>query len=162
MTNGLVRVVALAAAVVALAMPASAQVFTGRIDLKIVDSTGAVLPGVTVELSGQERHVAVTDAIGEAHFLNLAPGTYVVTARLQSFADYTNNNVAVAAGASVPLRVTMALAGVESAVTVTGETPTIDPKKTTTSTSVTQAELQELANEIVQRTLQACRRATNI
>jgi hypothetical protein len=140
----LVRIIAFAVSIVALALPASAQVFTGRIDLKIVDSTGAVLPGVTVDLSGQERHSAVTDQSGEAHFLNLAPGTYVVTAKLQSFADYTNNNVAVTAGASVPLRVTMSLAGVESTVTVTGETPSIDPKKTATSTTVNRLDLQEL------------------
>src|SRR5690349_6333086 len=118
MKTNWVRIVALAAAFLALALPASAQVFTGRIDMKLVDSTGAVLPGATVELSGQERHNAVTDTSGEAHFLNLSPGTYVVTAKLQSFADYTNNSVVVAAGASVPLRVTMALASVESSVVV--------------------------------------------
>jgi hypothetical protein len=135
---------AITIAIVALAMPAAAQVFTGRIDLKIVDATGAVLPGATIELSGQERHSTVTDASGEAHFLNLAPGTYVVTAKLQGFGDYTNNNVVVSAGASVPLRVTMSVAAVESAVTVTGATPVIDPKKTTTSTTVANVELQEL------------------
>jgi hypothetical protein len=140
----LVGIIVVALVIVAGAIPSAAQVFTGRIDVKIVDSTGAVLPGVTVELSGQERHSAVTDAVGEAHFLNLAPGTYTVAARLQSFADYTNNNVAVAAGASVPLRVTMAIAGVNSAVVVTGESPTIDPKKTTVSTNVSQLELQSL------------------
>jgi hypothetical protein len=131
-------------AIVALAMPASAQVFTGRIDLRIVDSTGAVLPGVTIELSGQERHSTVTDGSGEAHFLNLAPGTYVVAAKLQGFGDYTNNNVVVAAGASVPLRVTMSVAGIETAVVVVDDTPAIDPKKTTTSTTVPHLELQEI------------------
>lgn len=142
MKNGLVRIVALAIAIVALAVPASAQVFTGRIDVKVADSTGAVLPGVTVELTGQERHSAVTDASGEAHFLNLAPGTYNVSAKLQGFGDYANNNIPVTAGGSVPLRVTLSVAGVESAVTVTGEAPVIDPKKTATSTSVTRTELQ--------------------
>jgi hypothetical protein len=55
------------------AMPAAAQVFTGRIDIAVVDSTGAVLPGVMVELSGDQMATAVTDARGEARFLNLAP-----------------------------------------------------------------------------------------
>ena len=54
------------------AMPASAQVYTGRIDVTAVDSTGAVLPGVTVEISGTQNATQVTDARGEAHFLNLA------------------------------------------------------------------------------------------
>ena len=78
----LVRIMTCAIALLALAMPGAAQQFTGRIDLKIIDSTGGVLPGVTVELSGQEQHTAVTDASGEAHFLNLSPGTYRVTAKL--------------------------------------------------------------------------------
>ena len=48
MMNSLVRIAVVAAVIVALVKPASAQVFTGRIDVKIVDSTGGVLPGVTV------------------------------------------------------------------------------------------------------------------
>ena len=135
---------AAAAAIVAFALPASAQVYTGRIDVTIADSTGAVLPGVTVELTGPQTHTAVTDASGEAHFLNLAPGTYNVSAKLEGFGAYANNNVVVAAGASVPLRVTMAVAGLESAVQVTAESPVIDPKKMTTSTSVTNQQLQEI------------------
>ncbi len=142
--NRLARVMVLAVALVAFASPASAQVFTGRIDVTIADTTGAVLPGVTVELTGQETHSAVTDASGEAHFLNLAPGTYAVAAKLQGFSDYMNNTVAVTAGGSVPLRVTLGVAGLASSVEVTAETPTIDPKKMTTSTNVTNQELQEL------------------
>ena len=49
----------------------SAQVSTGRIDAAVADSTGAVLPGVTVDISGPQNQSAVTDALGEAHFLNL-------------------------------------------------------------------------------------------
>ncbi|HVC19988.1 MAG TPA: hypothetical protein VNE16_07915, partial [Vicinamibacterales bacterium] len=58
-----------------LAVPASAQVYTGRIDVTVKDATGAVLPGVTVDISGPENQEAVTDALGEAHFLNLSVGT---------------------------------------------------------------------------------------
>ena len=62
--------------------------------MTVADTTGAVLPGVTVELTGQETHSAVT----------------------------------VATGASVPLRVTLGVAGLASSVEVTAETPVIDPK----------------------------------
>ena len=65
-----------------VAAPAAAQVYTGRIDVTIKDGTGAVLPGVTVEAVGTQTDVAVTDAQGEAHFVNLAPGRYTVTAKL--------------------------------------------------------------------------------
>src|SRR5688500_12847087 len=142
--NRLARVMVLAAALVAFASPASAQVFTGRIDVTVADTTGAVLPGVTVELTGQQTQSAVTDASGEAHFLNLAPGTYAVAAKLQGFSDYMNNTVQVVAGGSVPLRVTLGVAGLASSVEVTADTPTIDPKKMTTSTNVTNEELQQI------------------
>ena len=140
----LVRLLVLAAAVLAFATPSSAQVFTGRIDVTVSDSTGAVLPGVTVELTGPQNRTGVTDASGEARFLNLAPGTYAVAAKLQGFADYMNNSVAVTTGGTVPLRVTLAVAGLASAVEVTAETPVIDPKRMTTSTNVTNQQLQEI------------------
>ena len=38
--------------VLSLAMPCSAQVFTGRVDVTVADSTGAMLPGATVDLTG--------------------------------------------------------------------------------------------------------------
>src|SRR5919112_5119033 len=57
------------------ANPASAQVFTGRIDVTVQDGTGAVLPGVTVEVSGPQNESTATDPQGDAHFLNLPPGT---------------------------------------------------------------------------------------
>ena len=72
---------ALAAALLA-ASSASAQVFTGRIDVTVQDGTGAVLPGVTVEVSGPQNQNTVTDPQGEAHFLSLPPGTYQVKASL--------------------------------------------------------------------------------
>ena len=140
----LARMLAVAAALVAFAMPASAQVYTGRIDIVVADSTGAVLPGVTVELGGQQTATAVTDANGEARFLNLAPGTYRVTAKLEGFTDYVNNDIAVVAGGAVPLRVALGLAGLAEGVEVTAETPVIDTKKMTTSTNVTNEQLQEI------------------
>ena len=122
----------------------AAQTFTGRVDVTITDSTGAVLPGVTVDLTGPQNRTAVSDAQGEVHFLNLAPGTYGVSAKLQGFGDFMSSNVVVLTGAVVPLRVVMAVAGLESAVQVTAETPTIDPKRTAVATNVTNAELQEI------------------
>jgi hypothetical protein len=144
MSFRMARLMVIIAALVALAAPSSAQVFTGRIDVTVADSTGAVLPGVSVELSGQQTATAVTDAKGEAHFLNLSPGSYTVNARLQGFNDYRNENVPVVAGASVPLRVSLAIAGVATQVEVTADTPLMDPKKQTTSTNVTLEELQNI------------------
>lgn len=144
MRLGKARWLALAAVLFAFAAPASAQVYTGRIDVAVADSTGAILPGVTIDVTGPQNRTATTDAMGEAHFLNLPPGTYVVTAKLQGFNDYTNKNVPVGAGVSVPLKIVLAVAGVAAQVEVTAETPVVDPKRLTTSTNVALQELQEI------------------
>ena len=123
---------------------AAAQVFTGRIDVTVQDSTGAQLPGVTVEITGPQNQSSVTDGIGEAHFLNLAPGTYQVKATLQGFSEFTNRNVPVGAGVTVPLRVSLVVAGVAEQVNVVGETPVIDVKRQAVSTNVTVDELQNI------------------
>jgi hypothetical protein len=126
------------------AMPASAQVYTGRIDVTAVDSTGAVLPGVTIEISGTQNATQVTDARGEAHFLNLAPGNYTVSGKLTGFGDYKNAAVAVAAGAIVNLKATMSVGGVTATENVKAETPMLDTKKEVVSTNVSLDELQKI------------------
>jgi hypothetical protein len=128
----------------AFAAPSAAQVSTGRIDATVSDSTGAVLPGVTVDISGPQNHTAVTDTLGEAHFLNLSPGTYTVSAKLSGFSDYLNKNVPVETGASVPLKIALSVAGVSTQVQVTSEAPIVDTKKMTTSTNVSLAEMQNI------------------
>jgi hypothetical protein len=139
------RMMVLCAALLAVfAAPSAAQVSTGRIDATIEDSTGAVLPGVTVDISGPQTQSAVTDNLGEVHFLNLAPGLYTVSAKLSGFSDYLNKNVNVATGASVPLKISMAIAGVSTQVNVTSDTPIVDTKKVGTTTNISVEELQNI------------------
>ena len=76
MRVGLARFAVLCASLLALATPSSAQVFTGRIDVTVTDTTGAILPGATVEVTGPQTATGAADTKGEAHFLNLAPGLY--------------------------------------------------------------------------------------
>ncbi len=142
MTQHMVRVVLMVLCLAASAMPAFAQTFTGRIDVMVVDGTGAVLPGVTVELTGPQATNAVTNERGEARFLNLAPGKYAVTARLSGFGDYRNIDVPVGAGSIVSLKATMAVAGMATSVDVRAVTPVIETKRQTISTNVSLDELQ--------------------
>lgn len=121
--------------------PPRAQFATGRIDVTVTDATGAVLAGVAIDVAGAQRRTALTDDSGEARFLNLPPGTYLVTARLQGFSDYVAPAVPVAAGSGVPLRVTLAVAGVTQSVDVTAAPPMFDPKRTAIGTTVTSREL---------------------
>jgi hypothetical protein len=123
---------------------ASAQVFTGRIDVTVVDTTGGRLPGVNVDLTGPAIQTEVTDAQGQAHFLNLPVGTYTVKASLSGFNPYSNNQVQVATGAATALDVKLGVAGTQTTVNVTAATPVIDVKKDTTTTNITLDELQNI------------------
>jgi hypothetical protein len=144
MSRRLVQVALVALCLVASAVPAFPQAFTGRIDVTAKDSTGAVLPGVTIELSGPQAQRQVTDARGEARFLNLPPGRYSVNAKLAGFGDYKNDDVPVGAGSVVPLSLTMAVGGVATTVNVAAQTPVIETKKQTVSTNVSLDELQNI------------------
>ena len=66
----------------------SAQTTTGRISGTVVDSSGAVLPGVTVTATHTETaltRTTVTDGAGAYVFVSLPVGTYLVTAELEGF-----------------------------------------------------------------------------
>ena len=138
------------AAVLMLALgfvaPARAQVFTGRVDVSIEDPTGARVPGANVDLTGPVSQTQVSDAQGQAHFLNLPVGIYTVKVSLPSFAPSTNSNVEVLSGASTPLALRLAVAGTAETVNVTAITPAVDLKRETTTTHVTVEELQNLPN----------------
>src|SRR5215204_627358 len=124
--------------------PVAAQVFTGRIDVTVTDSTGAVLPGVSVEVIGPRNQNATTDQQGQARLLNLPAGTYQVKAALQGFTNYLNRSIPVSAGSVVPLRITLGVQGVSEQVQVSGDTPIVEPKRQAISTTVTNQELQNI------------------
>jgi hypothetical protein len=127
-----------------MAAPATAQFYTGRIDVALVDQTGGRLPGVTIDITGPVNQTQVSDAQGEAHFLNLPVGTYTVKANLSGFRPYENTNVPVVSGGAVPLEVRMGVAGTAETVNVTAATPVIDIKKETATTNITLEELQNI------------------
>src|SRR5512138_1921621 len=141
-TRRTLAIVTLALAVALVAAPSNAQNFTGRIDVVVTDTTGGVLPGVTVAIAGPMNQTAVTDTRGEAHFLNLNVGTYTVTANLQGFNPWKSQDVQVVAGGAVPLKVQLGLAGAKETVQVTAESPVIDTKKQTTATNISLEEIQ--------------------
>jgi Carboxypeptidase regulatory-like domain len=122
----------------------SAQVFTGRIDVTVEDSSGARMPGVTVDLSGPVNQTQVTDGQGQAHFLSLTVGTYTVKASLAGFSNFTNPEVIVQAGAATPVAAKLGVAGTSETVLVTAASPILDTKKTNTSTTISLDELQNV------------------
>jgi hypothetical protein len=94
----------------------------------ITDSTGAVLPGVTVtvvhEASGN-RFVAVTDERG-VYRIPARVGGYQIAAELQGFATAQRSNIELLVGQTLVINLQMAPSGVAETVTVSGEAPLIN------------------------------------
>ncbi|HUQ87659.1 MAG TPA: TonB-dependent receptor [Vicinamibacterales bacterium] len=131
--------------VLAVAAPSWAQtLFQGRIDVTVLDGQGRAVPGALVEIGGPTPMSQTTDDSGEAHFLNLSPGAYSVTAALSGFSTYRNDKIEVAGGRSVPLKVTLGVSGVAEAVQVTAEPLVVDPGRQTITTTVSYDQLQRL------------------
>lgn len=128
----------------AFATPSAAQVSPGRIDASFEGSMGARLAGVAVEINGPQRQSAVADAAGEVHLLNLAPGTYTMTAKHAGLSDYLNKHVFVSTGRSVRLAITLYPEGVARQVQVSREAPVADGRSMTGSTNVVLDELQRI------------------
>jgi hypothetical protein len=131
--------------VLAFVAPASAQnLFQGRIDVTVTDAQGSAVPGALVELTGTSSVSQVTDQSGEAHFLGLPPGKYAMNASLAGFSTYHNDGIEVAAGRTLPLKVTLAVSGVTEAVKVTAESLVVDPGRQTITTSISYDQLQNI------------------
>jgi hypothetical protein len=118
-------------AIIAFALPASAQLQRGAIYGTVTDNTGAVLPGVSVTLTSNVAAplTIVSGSQGEFRFGELDPGTYTITASLQGFAPYKRENVIVNVGSNIQLPVQMALQGVKQEVTVTAATPVLNERE---------------------------------
>jgi len=102
-----------------LLIPSAASAQSATVSGSIVDTSGAVVPGATVVLSGAGgSQTTVSDAQGAYAFRNVAPGTYQVTATLPGFAPATQSGVNVAsANVDVP-RLTLSIGALGETVVV--------------------------------------------
>ena len=94
------------------------------------DTSGAVLPGVSVEASSpaliEKTRDAVTDGQGRYTLPELRPGIYIVTFTLQGFSTVRRENIQVEASTNVPINAEMQVGAVAETITVSGTTPLVD------------------------------------
>jgi len=128
----------LALALAAFVRTASAQSLVGQIEGHIVDEQGAVLPGVTVVLTGKTgSQTQQTDAQGAYRFIGLNPGTYTVKPQLQGFAA-KEQTATVGIGQTVDVKITMTVGNLQDYVSVTANSLSVDTTTTKTDTNISQ------------------------
>jgi outer membrane receptor protein involved in Fe transport len=142
------RVRTFAALMVALllAVPVAAQELRGSIEGVVKDTSGAVLPGATVEAKAANGATLSTtsDATGTFRFPAVAPGSYVVTANLQGFRTGTVSDVIVGLGQMKKVDFALALQGVAETVQVTAESPLVDVRQSARQTNIRSEQVELL------------------
>ena len=102
------------------------------IDGSVRDTSGAVLPGVTVEASSpaliEGARAAVTDAEGRYRIVDLRPGAYAVTFTLPGFSTFRREGLQLTTGFNAIVNAEMAVGTLEETITVTGEAPLVDTR----------------------------------
>jgi len=132
--------------VLLLGTPLAHAQTTGSITGTVTDASGAVLPGVTITLSGDRLiggpQTQVSDTNGTYRFDRLVPGTYGVKMELQGFRAVDRPDVRISAAFVATINGKMEVGSLSETITVTGESPTVDVRSNVQQTVMNQEILE--------------------
>ncbi|MBS1818237.1 MAG: TonB-dependent receptor [Acidobacteria bacterium] len=139
------KVMALFVALLALPAVARAQsAITGIVR----DTSGAVLPGVTVEAASpaliEKTRAVTTDGEGRYNIVDLRPGVYSVTFSLEGFSTVKRDGIELPANFTATINGDLKVGSLQETITVSGASPVVD-----TSTAVQQQVLSRAVLDAV-------------
>src|SRR5437667_3637593 len=95
----------------------------------VKDTSGAVLPGVTVEAASpvliEKVRSVVSDSTGQYRIVDLRPGTYTVTFSLPGFSTVKREGIELSGSFVATVNGDLKVGALEETITVTGETPVV-------------------------------------
>lgn len=114
----------------------------------IKDTSGAMLPGVTVEASSpaliEGVRTTVADSQGRYQIVGLRPGVYTVTFSLPGFAILKRADIELPTAFTATVNVELTVATIEETMTITGESPVVDTRGSVGQAVLTRAVLDVL------------------
>ena len=118
---------ALSILVAAFCLAVSATAHAQSVAGTVRDTSGAVLPGVSVEAASpaliERSRSVVKDANGQYQIIDLRPGAYTITFTLPGFTTVITADVTVTGGGVTTINGDMRLGGLQETITVTGDSP---------------------------------------
>lgn len=119
-----------AMAMVLLAVTTASAQIGGGISGTVRDSSGAVLPGVTVEVSSsvliEGSRSTITNGNGQYQVIDLRPGDYAVTFALAGFRTVKREGIRLTAAFTATINGELQVGQLEESITVSGESPLVD------------------------------------
>jgi Carboxypeptidase regulatory-like domain len=108
----------------------AAALAQGSITGTVKDTSGAVLPGATVEAASpaliEKTRSAVTDSAGQYQILDLRPGVYTITFSLAGFSTVKREGIELTGSFVATVNGELKVGDVAETITVTGESPIVD------------------------------------
>jgi hypothetical protein len=112
------------------------------------DSSGAVLPGVTVDASSpaliEKVKSATTNEAGQYRIVDLRPGTYSVAFKLTGFTSVVRDGIVLETNFTAPINVELRVGALEETITVSGESPVVDVQTSSRREVVSQDLIESL------------------
>lgn len=145
------RVGVFAALMVAMAMLLPGYVW-GQINLGSIQGTvqdihQAVVPGAQLTLTDEGTgvsHTAVSSGSGHYEFINLAPGTYDLTAGAKGFSTAVQKGILLVTGATVGITITLNPGQVNQTVTVSANAAQVETQTSEIDTTISPKEMESL------------------
>ena len=138
--RALARIVLALGVVVGTATGALAQTSQPSITGVVKDTSGAVLPGVTVEVSSpaliERSRSVVTDSTGQYRVVDLRPGAYTVTFTLSGFSTFKREGLQLEGSFVATVNADLRVGNLTETITVSGESPVVDVQSSQTVRSI--------------------------
>jgi carboxypeptidase family protein len=138
----LVAFLALSAAAIAFG-----QAVTGAILGRVTDTTGAVVPGATVQIQNSDTGLSrteQTDSGGRYLSRNLPLGSYSVTVQQAGFQTQVRSGIVLSVASELVVNMELAVGAVQEKVEVIGQAPLIETTNATVSGLVSSEQLRDL------------------
>src|SRR4029453_7664837 len=142
---GIGRIIGGAVAVATLSLLPAAAHAQSTLTGVVKDTTGAVMPGVTVEAASpvliEKTRSTVTDETGGYRIVDLRPGIYSLTFTLEGFSQVKREGLELPSNFTMTVNADLKVGALEETLTVTGASPVVDVQ--------TAAKAQVLSREVL-------------
>ena len=133
--------------IVCFGLPGAAQIQQATVEGVVVDTSGLVVPGASVELhdpATNQHRSAVTDPSGGFRLTNVPPSVYVLRVELSGFAPFEQRDLILSVAQTARVQVTLAPASITATVSVSAQPAALDASRTSVSTVIDTDRVEEL------------------